>query len=107
MQFLHSSASTKPSVPIRILMADRNRMGSQRLAESLDRDPWVRDKWCRCRGRDSVSSRIDRWRPGGDRNTRSPSRGYPGIMLNAASKESPLKKAESPSVIRRIPTWKT
>ena len=35
----HSSASTKPSVPIRILVADRNRMGSQLLAESLGRDP--------------------------------------------------------------------
>jgi hypothetical protein len=32
----------EPSAPIRILVADRNRMGSQLLAESLGRDPCLR-----------------------------------------------------------------
>src|SRR3984893_10632374 len=36
---LFLSSSLKPSVPLRILVADRNRMGSQLLAESLGRDP--------------------------------------------------------------------
>jgi two-component system, NarL family, nitrate/nitrite response regulator NarL len=34
----HSSSSPKPLVPIRVLVADRNRMASQLLAESLGRD---------------------------------------------------------------------
>ena len=36
---LHSSPSSTPTRAIRILIADRNRMGSQLLAESLARDP--------------------------------------------------------------------
>jgi two-component system, NarL family, nitrate/nitrite response regulator NarL len=32
-------STLKPSVPIRVMVADRNRMGSQLLAESLGRDP--------------------------------------------------------------------
>jgi two-component system nitrate/nitrite response regulator NarL len=35
----YSSASSKPVQPIRILVADRNRMGSQLLAESLGHNP--------------------------------------------------------------------
>ena len=33
-----SSARSRPSIPIRVFVADRNRMGSQLLAESLGRD---------------------------------------------------------------------
>jgi two-component system, NarL family, nitrate/nitrite response regulator NarL len=36
---LHSSPGTTPTQTIRILIADRNRMGNQLLAESLGRDP--------------------------------------------------------------------
>src|SRR6185369_2092493 len=36
---LHSSSSPRPTQAIRILIADRNRMGNQLLAESLGRDP--------------------------------------------------------------------
>ena len=36
---LHSSPGTTPTQIIRILIADRNRMGNQLLAESLGRDP--------------------------------------------------------------------
>ena len=36
---LHSSPSATPTQSIRILIADRNRMGNQLLAESLGRDP--------------------------------------------------------------------
>src|SRR6185437_8752089 len=36
---LHSSPGTTPAQTIRILIADRNRMGNQLLAESLGRDP--------------------------------------------------------------------
>jgi DNA-binding NarL/FixJ family response regulator len=36
---LHSSPGTTPTQTIRILVADRNRMGNQLLAESLGRDP--------------------------------------------------------------------
>jgi two-component system, NarL family, nitrate/nitrite response regulator NarL len=36
---LHSAAGPKQAQPIRILVADRNRMASQLLAESLGRDP--------------------------------------------------------------------
>jgi two-component system nitrate/nitrite response regulator NarL len=35
----HSSPGSTPTQPIRILVADRHRMGSQLLAESLGRDP--------------------------------------------------------------------
>ena len=36
---LQSSPSLSPTQSIRILIADRNRMGNQLLAESLGRDP--------------------------------------------------------------------
>ena len=36
---LHSSPGSTPTQAIRILIADRNRMGNQLLAESLGRDP--------------------------------------------------------------------
>jgi PleD family two-component response regulator len=36
---LHSSPSSTPAHAVRILIADRNRMGNQLLAESLGRDP--------------------------------------------------------------------
>src|SRR6267142_199142 len=36
---LHPSPSSTPTHTIRILIADRNRMGNQLLAESLGRDP--------------------------------------------------------------------
>jgi len=36
---LHPSPSSTPTQSIRILIADRNRMGNQLLAESLGRDP--------------------------------------------------------------------
>ena len=35
---LHSSPSSTPRQTVRILIADRNRMGTQLLAESLGRD---------------------------------------------------------------------
>jgi DNA-binding NarL/FixJ family response regulator len=38
MPFPHPTAIPKPSVPIRILVADQHRMGSQLLADSLGRD---------------------------------------------------------------------
>ena len=34
-----SSSRSKSPIPIRVFVADRNRMGSQLLAESLGRDP--------------------------------------------------------------------
>src|ERR1700691_5273214 len=39
MSSISSSESSQLSQPIRILIADRNSMGSQLLAVSLDRDP--------------------------------------------------------------------
>ncbi len=36
---LHSSPNSTPAQAIRVLIADRNRMGNQLLAESLGRDP--------------------------------------------------------------------
>ena len=38
MSSVSSSSCSKPAQPVRVLIADRNCMGSQLLAESLDRD---------------------------------------------------------------------